>query len=197
MTAISERKISRRDQILQCLARMLEHNPGSRITIAKLAKEVGVSEAALYRHFPSKTKMFEGLIIYIEESVFSRINIILEDEASTVVRCQLILNLLLGFAQNNPGMCRILLGEALAGEEGRLRTRVAQFFERVELQIKQIIREAQMRDQQQVQMPVNAAANLMLCVVEGRINQFVRSEFKKLPMKDWDLNWQAIYRSIF
>ncbi|MCJ8312034.1 MAG: nucleoid occlusion factor SlmA [Saccharospirillaceae bacterium] len=197
MTTISESKISRRDQILQCLASMLEHNPGSRITIAKLAKEVGVSEAALYRHFPSKTKMFEGLIVYIEESIFSRVNIILQEETSTVVRCQLILNLLLGFAQNNPGMCRILLGDALAGEEERLRVRVAQFFERVELQLKQVIREAQVRDQQQVQMPVNVAASYMLCVVEGRINQFVRSEFKKLPMKDWDLNWQAIYRSVF
>jgi len=197
MTTVSERKVSRREQILQCLARMLEHSPGSRITIANLAKEVGVSEAALYRHFPSKTKMFEGLIIYIEESIFSRVNIILQDEPSTVIRCQLILNLLLGFAQNNPGMCRILMGDALAGEEDRLRVRVAQFFERVELQLKQIIREAHLRDQQTVQMPNTACANLMLCMVEGRINQFVRSEFKKLPMQDWELNWQAIHRSVF
>ncbi|BCE00727.1 nucleoid occlusion factor SlmA [Marinicellulosiphila megalodicopiae] len=197
MTAVSERKISRREQILQCLARMLEHSPGNRITISKLAKEVGVSEAALYRHFPSKTKMFEGLIIYIEESIFSRINIILQDENSTVVRCQLILNLMLGFAQNNPGMCRILIGDALAGEDDRLRVRVAQFFERVELQLKQVIREAQIRDQQSVQLPNTVCANLMLCLVEGRISQFVRSEFKKMPMQDWDLNWQGLHRAIF
>ena len=88
-------KINRREHILQCLAQMLETNPGQRITTAKLASEVGVSEAALYRHFPSKARMFEGLIEFIEESLLSRINLIMDDEKDTMKRCQLVLQLLL------------------------------------------------------------------------------------------------------
>ena len=139
-------KISRRQKILQALAHMLEVSPGGRITTAKLAKEVGVSEAALYRHFPSKAKMFEGLIEFIEETIFSRITLILQEEGKTEDRCLAILTLILAFAERNPGMCRILIGDALAGEVERLRTRVAQFFDRLETQLKQVMREAQIRD---------------------------------------------------
>lgn len=96
-------KINRREHILQCLAQMLETNPGQRITTAKLASEVGVSEAALYRHFPSKARMFEGLIEFIEESLLSRINLIMDDEKDTMKRCQLVLQLLLIFAERNQG----------------------------------------------------------------------------------------------
>ena len=105
---MSTKKSDRRTQILQALAQMLESSPGARITTAALAKQVGVSEAALYRHFPSKAKMFEGLIEFIEESLFTRIHRIVQGEADVLTRIEMILTLTLGFAEHNPGMCRLL-----------------------------------------------------------------------------------------
>ncbi len=193
----SNAKVSRREQILQALAHMLEVSPGTPITTAKLAKEVGVSEAALYRHFPSKAKMFEGLIAFIEETLFSRINIILAEEQDTERRCQSVLMLLLAFAEKNPGMCRIMMGDALAGEIDRLRIRVAQLFDRLETQFKQILRESEMREGCKSKLPVTVAANLLLATAEGRINQFVRSEFERKPTTDWDEQWQALNSGLF
>tara|TARA_R110002072_G_scaffold1369_8_gene11388 strand:- start:115 stop:711 length:597 start_codon:yes stop_codon:yes gene_type:complete len=190
-------KISRKQQILQSLAEMLEATPGGRITTAGLAKQVGVSEAALYRHFPSKAKMFDGLIEFIEETIFSRINVILNDEAATESRCDKALYLLLTFAERNPGITRILTGDPLAGETDRLRARVAQFFDRFELQLKQILREAELRGDQSTQMDVSTAANLMLAVAEGRISQFVRSDFQRMPTENWPIQWQAIKQALF
>jgi len=126
------RNSQRRQQILEALAQMLEANPGDRITTAGLARQVGVSEAALYRHFPSKSKMFEGLIEFIEDTLFSRIKIILNEEPTAALRCEKMLLLLLAFTDRNPGITRILTGDALAGETERLHHRVAQLFDRFE-----------------------------------------------------------------
>ena len=126
---MSEQKVSRKDQILQALAHMLEAEPGGRITTAGLAREVGVSEAALYRHFPSKAKMFEGLINFVDETVFSRINRILQDTPDALAQTEQILTLLLTFTERNPGITRLLTGDALAGENERLRQRIEQFFD--------------------------------------------------------------------
>jgi len=196
MKAIAETS-SRRDQILQALAHMLENNPGQTITTAKLAKSVGVSEAALYRHFPSKVKMFEGLIIFIEDTIFSRVTLILQEEEAAIPRCEAILTLLLAFAERNPGMCRILIGDALAGDVERLRSRVIQVFDRLETQIKQVIREAEIREGIRPSIPLNQAANLLLTFAEGRINQFVRSEFKRRPTEDWAVQWPVISKAVF
>ena len=191
------RKISRKEQILQALAHMLETSPGERITTSALAKTVGVSEAALYRHFPSKAKMFEGLIEFIEEAVFSRISVILTDNQSAQVRCEKIMLLLLGFCEMNPGLTRLLTGDALAGEAQRLRQRITQLFERFETQIKQILREAEIKEGLRTNLPVGTAANLILATAEGRISQYVRSEFKRLPTGLWDDQWQAMSASLF
>ncbi len=188
---------SRRDQILQALAHMLESHPGQTITTAKLAKAVGVSEAALYRHFPSKAKMFEGLIIFIEDTLFSRVKMILQEEEAVIPRCEAILTLLLAFAERNPGMCRILIGDALAGDVERLRGRVIQVFDRLEMQIKQVIREAEIREGLRPSIPQNIAANFLLTFAEGKINQFVRSEFKRKPTDDFQVQWQVVIRSVF
>lgn len=196
MTEMTE-ATSRRDQILQALAHMLETNPGQTITTAKLAKAVGVSEAALYRHFPSKAKMFEGLIIFIEDTLFSRVKMILQEEEAALPRCEAILTLLLAFAERNPGMCRILIGDALAGDVERLRGRVIQVFDRLEMQIKQVIREAEIREGIRPSIPQTQAANLLLTYAEGRINQFVRSEFKRKPTDDWQVQWQVLSRAVF
>lgn len=185
-------KISRRDQILQALAHMLETNPGARITTASLAKAVGVSEAALYRHFPSKAKMFEGLIAFIEDTVFTRIKRILQDFDNADQRCEKTMVLILTFAEKNPGMCRLLSGDALAGETDRLRQRIHQFFERVETQLKLILREAEMREGLVPTQTATAEANLLTAIVEGRIRQYVRTEFSAKPTEYWDDQWQQL-----
>lgn len=185
-------KTSRKQQILECLASMLEASPGERITTSALAKEVGVSEAALYRHFPSKSKMFEGLIEFIEETVFSRITLILAEEKIALKRCEKILTLLLTFAERNPGLTRLLTGDALTGETERLRVRIAQVFDRIETQLKQILREAELREGLHPQLPITAAANLLIALINGRIAEFVRTEFRRSPTAHWQEQWQLL-----
>ncbi|MCJ8339736.1 MAG: nucleoid occlusion factor SlmA [Pseudomonadales bacterium] len=190
-------KTSRREQILQCLVAMLENNPGARITTAALAKNVGVSEAALYRHFPSKAKMFEGLIDFIEETIFSRTNMITHSDSPSVRQCEQILTLVLTFVERNPGMARILTGDALAGESERLRASIHQLFQRLETQIKQVLREAELKEGLRTETTASATANLMLAVVEGRIRQFVRSEFKRKPTEQWSDQWPRLAAGMF
>ncbi|MFY9180304.1 MAG: nucleoid occlusion factor SlmA [Venatoribacter sp.] len=185
-------KISRRDQILQALAAMLESNPGNRITTASLAQAVGVSEAALYRHFPSKAKMFEGLIEFIEEAIFSRFNRIMQDFNSADERLDKMLTLVLVFAERNPGMCRLLSGDALSGEVERLRDRMHQFFERVDIQLKTVLREAELKEKKVPIKTVSATANLLTSLLEGHIRQYVRSEFKQRPSEYWQDQWDLI-----
>lgn len=193
----SSSKVSRRQQILESLAHMLESSPGARITTAALAKEVGVSEAALYRHFPSKSKMFEGLIEFIEDTLFSRIGLILTDTESAQGRCEKIFLLLLTFTERNPGITRILTGDALTGETERLHTRIQQLFERIETQIKQILREAEIREGLRPKLPLSAAANLLMAAAEGRIAQFVRSNFKRPPTEYWGEQWPILMQDFF
>ena len=191
------RKSQRRQQILEALAQMLEAHPGDRITTAGLARQVGVSEAALYRHFPSKSKMYEGLIEFIEETLFTRIGIILTEESTAAQRCEKMLMLLLAFSDRNPGISRILTGDALSGENDRLRQRVVQLFDRFETQLKQVIREAEMREGLRPSIALPAAANLLLAAAEGRISQYVRSGFKRSPTADWPQQWDQLMRGFF
>jgi TetR/AcrR family transcriptional regulator len=185
-------KISRREQILSALAKRLEDSPGERITTATLAKAVGVSEAALYRHFPSKTKMFEGLIEFIEATVFTQITVVLAAEKSAVKRCELIINTLLVFAEQNPGMSRLLVGDALTGETERLRQRIVQFFERIETQLKQILRDAELRNNLQAALPAATFAHFLMAYVDGAILQYVRSEFQSSPSLYWLEQWKLL-----
>ncbi|MFC0117659.1 nucleoid occlusion factor SlmA [Pseudoalteromonas xiamenensis] len=188
------KRSNRKEQILQCLAQMLETCPGQRITTAKLATEVGVSEAALYRHFPSKARMFEGLIEFIEDTLLSRINLILENEKETQSRIYNIMMLLLTFAERNPGITRILTGDALQGEQERLRERVQGFFNKLETQFKQVLRERKLREGKAFSTDEGALANLFLAFVEGKMNQFVRSDFKQNPSAVFDTQWQELQK---
>ena len=190
-------KTSRRDEILQSLAHMLQATPGGRITTAALAADVGVSEAALYRHFPSKEKMFEGLIEFIETTLFSRISRIREEEQDAPAQCEQIVTLLLTFCERNPGITRLLTGDALTGETDRLRGRVQQLFDRLETELKQILREAELRQGLRTALPVNLAANLLLAAAEGRIIQYVRSEFRRSPTEYWAEQWRVLTASFF
>ncbi|MDP5255287.1 MULTISPECIES: nucleoid occlusion factor SlmA [unclassified Vibrio] len=187
------KKNNRRDEILQALAHMLESSDGaSRITTAKLAKQVGVSEAALYRHFPSKARMFEGLIEFIEETLFPRINLILDEEKDTMQRLRLTLQLILTFAERNPGLTRILSGHALMFENARLRDRINQLFERLEMQIRQILRERQLREGVAFSVSENVLAAQLLGQVEGSLNRFVRSDFKYQPTANFEQYWTLL-----
>jgi len=188
----AELKQSRRQAILQTLAAELEHNPGERITTAQLARSLDVSEAALYRHFPSKARMFEGLIDFAEETIFGLISRILQQESNAGVRCEKLMTLLLQFSVKNPGISSILVGTALTGETERLRQRVNQFFERLETQLRQILRERELTITEAGGRPVNETANFLLVIVEGHIQQFVRSGFRQSPLVPWEKQWQML-----
>lgn len=186
----------RKQDILQALAQALEANPGSRVTTAALASSLGVSEAALYRHFPSKARMFEGLIAFAEETVFSRVNRIMEDQRDTGERCAALLYLLLGFADRNPGIARVLLGDALVGEQERLQERVQQFFERLTSQFRQVLREAQLRGDADLGTTPEAGAELLTAYVEGRLQQFQRTRFKQPSAPALEQDWPVLRRGL-
>ncbi len=192
----SKSKISRRDEILLSIAEMLETNLGKRITTAALAKHVGVSEAALYRHFPSKATMYEALIEFIEDSIFSRIHVILKEESSALLRCEQVLKLVLTFAARNPGLCRLLTGEALVGENDRLRVRISKIFERLETELRQVLRGAELNEGLVTRQPVSSVSSVMIAIIEGLIMKYVRSNFKCLPDQQWPEQWSLISNNL-
>jgi len=193
---MAEQKRNRREEILQALAAMLETSPGQRITTAKLAANLGVSEAALYRHFPSKARMFEGLIEFVEDTLLTRINLIMNEEKNTLSRCYMILQLLLTFAERNPGITRVMTGDALMGEHDRLRSRMEGLFNRIESSIKQVLREKAMREQQKFIVDEAVLANMLLSYADGKISQFVRSNFKRLPTEHLAAQWQVMEQQL-
>ncbi len=184
--------IGRQEQILQALATMLEAAPLEKITTAKLAAHVGVSEAALYRHFPSKAKMFEALIAFAEETLFVRIHRISEQQTDAISQCHHLLRLFLEFCEKNPGITQVITGRGLMGEASRLHDRVSQLYDRLETQLRQYLREAELREGLRPRMPVAGAANLMLTSAEGKVSQFCRSGFKRPPTEDWEAQWLAL-----
>jgi TetR/AcrR family transcriptional regulator len=191
-TSRAAAKSSRKQAILEALATQLEQHPGERITTAKLAASLNVSEAALYRHFPSKARMFEGLIGFAEDTVFGLISRILEEDKNAVSRIEKIMTLLLGFSAKNPGLTSVLVGVALTGETERLRQRVSQFFDRLETQFRQILREREMSLTEAGGRPVNETANLLTTLVEGHMQQFVRSGFRHSPLNGWEQQWRLM-----
>ena len=172
----------RRVQILQTLAHMLERPGADRITTAALAAELQVSEAALYRHFASKAQMFEGLIEFVETSVFTLINQIVEREPLPAVQARKIVAVLLQFGERNPGMSRVMVGDALVFEHERLNTRMNQFFERIESQLRQCLRgAAESWGSSTPSVDAQALASALTALVAGRLQRFARSGFKRLP----------------
>ncbi|MGZ3184312.1 MAG: nucleoid occlusion factor SlmA [Telluria sp.] len=170
----------RKLQILQALATMLEHPKGEKITTAALAARLDVSEAALYRHFASKAQMYEGLLEFIESSVFGLINQITEREESGLAQAHAMLQMLLSFAANNPGMTRVLIGDALVGEDERLQQRMNQFYDKVEMAFRQALRVA-VTQGQGAEADVAARASLLVSYVAGRWHRFAKSGFKQSP----------------
>ena len=184
---------ARRLQILQVLARMLEDPKGEKVTTAALAKELGVSEAALYRHFASKAQMFEGLIEFIEETLFGLVNKITAEEENGLKQIHAILSSLLGFAEKNPGMTRVLVGDALVNEDERLQARINQLHDRLEATLKQCLRVAATQGHEAPGgTDPGPQANLLLCYVMGRWQQYAKSGFKRKPTELWEKQWPLL-----
>ncbi len=172
----------RRVQILQTLASMLEQPGAERITTAALAARLSVSEAALYRHFASKAQMFEGLIEFIETTVFTLINQIVEREPSPTQQAQKIATVLLQFSEKNPGMVRVMVGDALVFEHERLNARMNQFFDRVESQLRQSLRTAaEHAGSPTPTVDAQALASAITSLIVGRLQRYARSGFKRAP----------------
>lgn len=182
-----ERKL----QILQVLAQMLQHPKGEKITTAALAEKIGVSEAALYRHFASKAQMFEGLIEFIETSIFGLANQITSEQENGLRQLHAMVSMLLGFAEKNPGMTRVLIGDALMNEDERLQVRINQLHDRIEATLKQCLRVAatQGAPGDGSDADPGPRANLILCYVTGRWHQFAKNGFKRSPTEGFDRQW--------
>jgi TetR/AcrR family transcriptional regulator len=176
----------RRLQILQTLAQMLEEPRGERITTAALAKRLDVSEAALYRHFASKAQMFEGLIEFIEETVFGLINQITGSEEAGLKQAHKIVSMLLNFAQTNRGMTRVLIGDALVVEDERLQDRMNKMMDRLEASLRQSFKLGVAQQAYDAGDDVAARANAVMAFVMGRWVRFAKSGFKKLPLEFYD-----------
>ncbi len=189
---MAARSGERRLQILQAIAEMLQEPRGEKITTALLARRLDVSEAALYRHFASKAQMFEGLIEFIENGLFTTINKIGAEEPSGSRQAELIVALLLGFAQKNRGLTRVLIGEALVNEDARLQARINQLLERIEAALKQALRIAASDSELSSGEDVAAAANLLLSYAIGRWQLYVKSGFVRDPLAQWPQQWPLL-----
>ena len=182
----------RRLQILQTLAAMLENPRSEKVTTAALAAKLAVSEAALYRHFASKAQMYEGLIEFIETTLFSFINRITSETTEGVAQAEQTVVMMLSFAEKNPGMTRVLIGEALVNEDSRLQTRINQLHDRLEATLKQSLRLAASQQEISAEIDAAAQANLMMSFVVGRWHQFAKSGFKREPMEFWAVQGRAL-----
>jgi TetR/AcrR family transcriptional regulator len=186
----------RKTQILQTLAQMLERPAAEKITTAALAKRLSVSEAALYRHFSGKAQMFEGLIDFIEGTIFSLINKIASEEKSGLRQVEGMIGVLLGFAQKNCGMTRVLIGDALVNEDEKLQLRINQLHERLEASLRQSLRFAVSQNEIAADVDLIAQANLMMGFVMGRWQQFAKSGFKRDPTEMWPKQWKQLMEGV-
>ena len=186
----------RKTQILQTLAHMLENPASEKVTTASLAGRLDVSEAALYRHFSGKAQMFEGLIEFIEQTLFALINKITSEEKSGTRQMEAIVGVLLGFSQKNKGMTRVLIGDALVHEDEKLQARINQLHDRLEAALKQAVRFGVTQNEIHAETDAAACANLILSFVTGRWHQFAKSGFKRDPAELWNRQWRQIMEGV-
>jgi TetR/AcrR family transcriptional regulator len=186
----------RKNQILQTLAQMLERPAAEKITTAALAKRLDVSEAALYRHFSGKAAMFEGLIDFVETTLFALNNNNTTEEKSGVRQVEATVGVMLGFAQKNRGMTRVLIGDALVNEDEKLQQRINQLHERLEATVRQSLRFAVTQNEVAQDADLGAQANLVMSFVIGRWHQFAKSGFKRDPTEWWGKQWKQLMEGV-
>lgn len=186
----------RKSQILQTLAQMLEGPSAERITTAALAARIEVSEAALYRHFKGKADMFAGLIDFVEQTLFSLINKITSEEQSGLRQTEAIMTMLLGFAQKNRGMTRVLIGDALVTEDDALQARINQIHDRIEAALKQALRFAVTQKEVADDVDLAAQANALMSFVSGRWHQYAKSGFRRDPAEFWQKQWKQLMEGV-
>ena len=193
---MSEKTGERKHQILQTVAQMLENPAGEKVTTAALAARLSVSEAALYRHFRGKAEMFEGLIEFIEQTLFALINKITGDEKSGLRQLEAIMGVMLAFAQKNRGMTRVLVGDALVNEHDRLQLRINQLHDRLEAALKQALRFGVSQREFAQEVDITAQANLLMSFITGRWHQFAKSGFKRDPVELWPKQWRQLMEGV-
>lgn len=190
-------QITRREQIMQAVVEMLHKDPGARITTAKLAKTVGVTEAALYRHFPSKAKVLEALIDHISDRILPSVRTICAEDVCALERLERSARFVLKFAKENPGICAVLTGEALSGEGKELRERVSDFYLQLQFCISGVLVELARSNDVTARLSAQSAAHLLTTIVEGRICSFSRCGFVLSPLADWGDHWLFLMEQFF
>ena len=193
---MSEDKVSRKTQIMQTLARMLEEKEPVKITTAELARRTEITEAAIYRHFPSKRKIYEEMVIFFESNIFPRIESIRSNHPSEEVP-GLIVSLILSFCETNKGFAKILNKQALTAAEAKIDDKISLIFERLNVEIKQSFQSYERETKKKLKINSSSSADLLMSCMEGQIQAFTRSNFKKNSLTDWQAHWNLLKDSIF
>ncbi len=193
---MAKEKISRKIQIMQTLASMLEDREPVKITTAELAKRTNITEAAIYRHFPSKRRIYQELVEFFEDSIFPRIASIKKDSAPDEVAGNIVM-LILTFCDKNKGISKILNREALSVDESKIEDKVNLLFDRLALEIKQSFQNYEKETKNKLSLNASSAADLVVSCLEGQIQIFIRSKFKRDITHSWNEHWQIIKKAIF
>ena len=193
---MAEDKVSRKTQIMQTLARMLEEKEPVKITTAELARRTEITEAAIYRHFPSKRKIYEEMVIFFESNIFPRIESIRSNHPSEEVP-GLIVSLILSFCETNKGFAKILNKQALTAAEAKIDDKISLIFERLNIEIKQSFQSYERETKKKLKINSSSSADLLMSCMEGQIQAFTRSNFKKNSLTDWQAHWKLLKDSIF
>ena len=193
---MAEDKVSRKTQIMQTLARMLEEKEPVKITTAELARRTEITEAAIYRHFPSKRKIYEEMVIFFESNIFPRIESIRSNHPSEEVP-GLIVSLILSFCETNKGFAKILNKQALTAAEAKIDDKISLIFERLNIEIKQSFQSYERETKKKLKINSSSSADLLMSCMEGQIQAFTRSNFKKTSLTDWQAHWNLLKDSIF
>lgn len=193
---MTEDKVSRKTQIMQTLARMLEEKEPVKITTAELARRTEITEAAIYRHFPSKRKIYEEMVIFFESNIFPRIESIRSNHPSEEVP-GLIVSLILSFCETNKGFAKILNKQALTAAEAKIDDKISLIFERLNVEIKQSFQSYERETKKKLKINSSSSADLLMACMEGQIQAFTRSNFKKNSLTDWQAHWNLLKDSIF
>ena len=193
---MTENKVSRKIQIMQTLAEMLEEKEPVKITTAELARRKNITEAAIYRHFPSKRKIYEEMVIFFESSIFPRIESMKQNHANDEIP-GLIVTLILTFLETNKGFAKIINKQALTAAEAKIDDKISLILEKLNVEIKQSFQSYERETKKKLALNSTNSSDLLMACMEGQIQAFIRSNFKKNPVSSWQEHWQLLRKIIF